>query len=109
MTGEGLLDMDHLASLIGERTRMVAVVHASNVLGTINPVTRIAEMAHAADALCLIDATQSVPHMPVDFAALGVTSWPRRATRCSARPESGSWRRGPRCWRRWSPSSAVAR
>ncbi len=72
VTADGLLDMEDLAGLIGNRTRMVAVVHVSNVLGTINPVARIAEMAHSVDAYCLIDATQSVPHMPVDFAALGV-------------------------------------
>jgi cysteine desulfurase/selenocysteine lyase len=68
---DGTLDLDALRALIGERTRMVAVVHASNVLGTINPVAEIAEIAHASGALFLADAAQSVPHMPVDFAALG--------------------------------------
>lgn len=72
VTEDGLLDLDSLASLIGPRTRMVAVVHASNVLGTINPVAQIAQMAHAVGAYCLADATQSVPHMPVDFEALDV-------------------------------------
>jgi cysteine desulfurase / selenocysteine lyase len=56
--------------MITERTRMVAVVHASNVLGTINPVAEIARLAHDHGALCLVDGSQSVPHMPVDFAAL---------------------------------------
>ncbi|MEQ8834397.1 MAG: SufS family cysteine desulfurase [Miltoncostaeaceae bacterium] len=71
VTAEGELDLDAMASLIGPRTRMVGVVHASNVLGTINPVAEVARMAHEAGALCLVDASQSVPHMPVDFAALG--------------------------------------
>ena len=72
VTPEGLLDLDQLQALIGEKTRMVAVVHASNVLGTINPIAEVAGMAHAVGAYCLADATQSVPHMPVDFAALDV-------------------------------------
>lgn len=70
ITDGGEIDLAALAALIGPRTRMVGVVHVSNVLGTINPVAEIAELAHAAGAWCLVDATQSVPHMPVDFAAL---------------------------------------
>lgn len=71
ITPGGELDMDALPGLIGPRTRMVAVAHVSNVLGTINPVAEVARLAHERDALCLVDASQSVPHMPVDFAALG--------------------------------------
>ncbi len=72
VTPGGELDMDAARSLIGSgRVRMVGVVHASNVLGTINPVAEIAAMAHEAGALCLADASQSVPHMPVSFADLG--------------------------------------
>lgn len=71
VTPDGELDMDAMEALIGPRTRMVAVVHASNVLGTINPVADIARLAHAQGALALVDASQSVPHMPVDFEALG--------------------------------------
>ena len=71
VTPGGELDMDALEALIGPRTRMVAVVHVSNVLGTINPVADIARIAHAQGALVLVDASQSVPHMPVDFEALG--------------------------------------
>lgn len=72
VTPGGELDMDAARSLIGSgRVRMVGVVHASNVLGTINPVAEIAAMAHEAGALCLVDASQSVPHMPVDFPSLG--------------------------------------
>ncbi|HEX5370722.1 MAG TPA: aminotransferase class V-fold PLP-dependent enzyme, partial [Dehalococcoidia bacterium] len=67
---EGRLRMDELASMIGPRTKMVALAHASNVLGT-NPVAEIAEMAHRQGALMLIDGAQSVPHLPVDVGALG--------------------------------------
>ncbi len=62
----GNLKMDDLPRLITDRTRLVSVVHASNVLGTVNPVKRIAAEARKAGALVLIDAAQSVPHLPVD-------------------------------------------
>jgi cysteine desulfurase/selenocysteine lyase len=71
ITPDGRLNLEALADLIGRRTRMVAVMHVSNTLGTINPVARIAEMAHAAGAYCLVDGAQSAPHLPVDFAATG--------------------------------------
>jgi cysteine desulfurase/selenocysteine lyase len=71
VTPEGELDMGALRDMLSGRTRMVAVVHASNVLGTINPVAEIAQLAHEQGALVLVDGSQSVPHMPVDFAALG--------------------------------------
>lgn len=71
VTPGGELDMDALRAMLTERTRMVAVVHASNVLGTINPVAEIAALARERGALSLVDASQSVPHMPVDVPALG--------------------------------------
>ena len=66
----GELMMDEYAKLLGPRTRMVAIGHVSNALGTINPVARIIEMAHAAGALALVDGAQAVPHMKVDMQAL---------------------------------------
>ncbi len=71
MTPEHELDMDALRGMIGPRTRVVSIVHVSNTLGTINPVAEIAQLAHDVGALMLVDGAQSVPHMPVDFAALG--------------------------------------
>ena len=71
VTPEGRLDLSALDDLINERTRLVALVHQSNVLGTINPVRMIADRAHAVGALVLADAAQSVPHMPVDVQDLG--------------------------------------
>ncbi|MEW6637917.1 MAG: cysteine desulfurase [Actinomycetota bacterium] len=68
---DGTLDMEEAERLIGPRTRLVAAIHASNVLGTINPVERLAELAHEAGALMLVDGAQSAPHMPVDVKALG--------------------------------------
>jgi cysteine desulfurase/selenocysteine lyase len=72
VTDEGRLDLAELDSLINERTKLVAVTHQSNVLGTVPPVSRIAVLAHAAGALVVVDAAQSVPHQPVDVSALGV-------------------------------------
>ncbi|HET7246544.1 MAG TPA: cysteine desulfurase [Streptosporangiaceae bacterium] len=72
VTPEGRLDTSNIDGLITGRTKLVAFAHQSNVLGTINPVRAIADRAHAAGALVLVDAAQSVPHMPVDVAALGV-------------------------------------
>lgn len=71
ITPGGELDLASLRALLGPRTKLVSVVHASNVLGTINPVAEIAAMAHAAGALCLVDGAQSAPHQPVDVTALG--------------------------------------
>jgi cysteine desulfurase / selenocysteine lyase len=72
VTPEGRLDLDHLHEMITGRTRLVAVTHQSNVTGTIPPVAEIARAAHDKGALVLADAAQSVPHQPVDVAALGV-------------------------------------
>lgn len=71
ITDEGRLDLTRLPDLLTERTRFVSVIHASNVLATINPVERIVEAAHARGARILIDIAQTAPHMPVDVRKLG--------------------------------------
>jgi cysteine desulfurase/selenocysteine lyase len=68
--GQGHLDMEHAASVIGPRTKMVTMAHVSNVLGTVNPVHEFSQMAHAQGALLCVDGAQSIPHMPVDVRAL---------------------------------------
>ncbi|HET8969957.1 MAG TPA: SufS family cysteine desulfurase [Candidatus Nanopelagicales bacterium] len=68
---DGRLDLSTL-DVIGERTKVVAFTHQSNVLGTVTPVAEIAAAAHAVGALVVLDACQSVPHLPVDIAELGV-------------------------------------
>ena len=67
---DGTLDMEHYASLLGPRTKIVATGMASNALGTINPSKRIVEAAHAVGALTVLDAVCSAPHYPVDVQAL---------------------------------------
>ena len=68
----GALDLGAAAEVIGERTRVVAFSHVSNVTGAITDVARLVELARAAEALTVLDACQSVPHLPVDLPALGV-------------------------------------
>lgn len=68
----GGLDEEHMLSLINEKTKLVAFAHVSNVLACANPVKRIARAASEVGAMTLLDACQSVPHMPVDVQALGV-------------------------------------
>lgn len=69
---QGRLVLDNLEQLLTERTKIVAVTHQSNVLGTINPVKMLAERAHAVGAVILVDGAQSVPHMPVQVQELGI-------------------------------------
>jgi len=71
LTDDCTLDMDSLEAALSDKTKIVAAVHASNAVGTINPVERIAEMAHAAGALFVMDAVQSAPHIPIDVQAIG--------------------------------------
>jgi cysteine desulfurase / selenocysteine lyase len=70
--GEGRLVLEDLDALLTERTKIVALAHQSNMLGTINPVHEIAARAHDVGALVLADGAQSVPHMPVNVQDLGV-------------------------------------
>jgi cysteine desulfurase/selenocysteine lyase len=65
------LDMAAFDRLLSPRTRVAAFTHVSNVLGTINPVALMAEKAHDAGALVLVDGAQAAPHLPLDLAALG--------------------------------------
>ncbi|MGI9093535.1 MAG: cysteine desulfurase [Mycobacteriales bacterium] len=69
---DGRLDTSDVDSVITERAKVVALVHQSNVVGTVNPLDVIAARAHDVGAVVVIDGAQSVPHMPVDVGALGV-------------------------------------
>ncbi len=68
---DGMLDLEGLARVLSERTRVVAVGYASNALGPVNPVRRIVEMAHAVSAWVYVDAVHAVPHLFVDVKELG--------------------------------------
>ena len=71
MNQSGELLLDEYERLLSPRTKLVALVHLSNSLGTINPIAEIAARAHARGAVVLVDGAQAAPHMPVDVQALG--------------------------------------
>jgi len=70
MDRRGVVDLDHFAGSLSERTRIVACAHVSNALGTVLPVREITRLAHARGAVVLIDGAQAVPHQRVDLKAL---------------------------------------
>ena len=72
LTDDGRLDLAGLDDLLNKRTKVVSLVHQSNILGTLNPVDVIAARAAEVDAVMVLDACQSVPHMPIDVWSLGV-------------------------------------
>jgi cysteine desulfurase/selenocysteine lyase len=72
VTDEGRLDLTDLGSLLTERTKVFAFTHVSNVLGTVNPVRRLADAARAVGAVTVLDACQGAPHLPMDVRELGV-------------------------------------
>jgi len=71
VTPGGRLDMSDLTEVVNARTKVVSLTHVSNLLGTINPVATIAARAHEIGALVVVDASQAVPHLPVDVGSLG--------------------------------------
>lgn len=71
LTDEGRLDLTRIDELLDERTRVLALTHQSNVLGTVNPVRELADRAHESGALVVVDGAQSVPHRRVDVRELG--------------------------------------
>ncbi|MGP0222666.1 MULTISPECIES: cysteine desulfurase [unclassified Paenarthrobacter] len=72
ITDQGALQLDAAATIVGERTRLLAFTHASNVLGTINPVPELVALARKVGALVVLDACQSAPHLPVNVKDLDV-------------------------------------
>ena len=72
---EGVLIMEELDRLLELQPKVVAVAHASNVLGTVNPIGEITRRAHAAGAVVVVDGSQAVPHMPVDVGDVDFYAW----------------------------------
>jgi len=66
VTEQGELDLAAYKAMLGPKTKIVSVVHMSNVLGTVNPVKEMGEWAHAAGAIFIVDGTQAAVHMPID-------------------------------------------
>ena len=72
VTPDGRLDLSNIKGVITSRTKIVALTHQSNVLGTINPLAELVKRTHEVGAIFILDACQSVPHMPVNVAALDI-------------------------------------
>jgi len=70
ITDEGILDLTQIEQLLSERTKIVSVVHVSNVLGTINPISELSKKAHEVGAVIVVDGAQSTPHMPINVQEL---------------------------------------
>ena len=70
--GEGRLNLDDFESLITPKTKVVSIAHQSNVLGTLNPISKIASIAKKYGSYVFVDACQSVPHMKIDISKLGI-------------------------------------
>ncbi|MBO0446963.1 cysteine desulfurase [Enterococcus ureilyticus] len=70
ITADGFLDMESAKRQITDKTKIVSIAHVSNVLGVINPVAELAELAHSHGAVLVVDGAQAVPHMPVDVQAI---------------------------------------
>ena len=96
LTDDGRLDLDHLASLLGARTRVVSLPHVSNALGTINPVQEIGALVRgSSDALFVLDGAQGAPHLPLDVRALGCDAYAFSGHKmCGPTGIGGLWARG---------------
>ena len=97
LTDEGHLDLDHLAALLGPRTRVVSLPHVSNALGTINPVHEVAELVRErTGAVYILDGAQGAPHLPVDVRALGCDFYAFSGHKmCGPTGIGGLWGRKP--------------
>lgn len=81
LTAEGELDLEDAATKITDKTKIVAVAHASNVLGVVNPLAKLAQLAHQHGAVLVGDGAQAAPHMAVDVQALDVDFYAFRVTK----------------------------
>ncbi len=71
VSDKGELMLDQLESILSERTKIVSIAHVSNVMGTVNDVRKVCELAHSVGAVAVVDAAQSVPHKAIDVKAIG--------------------------------------
>ena len=101
---DGTLDMEVASRLISPRTKMVGCIHSSNVLATVNPVERLAELARSVEALMLVDGA-SAPHMPVDVASLGCDFFACSGHKMLA-PRGSGCGGSRRSWMPWTRSLA---
>jgi cysteine desulfurase/selenocysteine lyase len=95
VTDEGRLDLDRIDEVLGERTRIVAVTHASNVTGAVTDVQRLGEAARSVGALLVLDGAQRAPHGPIDVRALGCDAYAMSGHKMFGATGAGAlWLRG---------------
>lgn len=82
VTDDGALDLNHYESLFSAKTKLVSIIHASNVLGSINPIKTIIDLAHAHHVPVLVDGAQAAPHLPVDVQSLNCDFYVFSAHKC---------------------------
>ena len=95
----GELQLEEFEKLLGSRTKIVAVAHVSNALGTVNPVREIVRMAHARNIPVLVDGAQAAPHMKVDVQELDCDFYAFPATRFMVPPASVCCTARRNCWK----------
>lgn len=96
LTDDGRLDLDHLAGLLGARTKVVALSHVSNALGTINPVAEIGRLVRerSGDAAYILDGAQGAPHLALDVQSLGCDAYAFSGHKmCGPTGAGGLWAR----------------
>ncbi len=81
--------MKKFSQLLNQRTKLVAITHVSNSLGTINPIKELAKMAHAVNAKILVDGAQAVSHLPVDVQDLAIDFYAFSSHKCYGPQELG--------------------
>ncbi len=109
LAADGSVTADALRAVVDDNTRVVALAHVSNVMGTVTDVGAAAEIAHAHGAVLAVDGAQSVPHRPIDVRALGIDTSPSPGTRCAARQASARSMAAATCCGRCSPCTMVER
>ncbi len=106
---ERRITVEGFASVLSERTKVVALTYVSNVMGYVTPVEEIIRLGHQAGAVVVLDAAQAVQHLPIDVKKLDVDFLAFPGTRCSARPESASYTVDNPCLTGWNRSNMAAR
>jgi cysteine desulfurase/selenocysteine lyase len=103
LTSDGQFDMQAYDQTLSTRTKLVAVTHVSNVLGTIFPIKKITQMAHAMHAKVLVDGAQACPQIPVDVSELGCDFYIASSHKCYAPAGVGCFYAKPECLAQMTP------
>ncbi|BAB07188.1 nitrogen fixation protein [Halalkalibacterium halodurans C-125] len=106
---DGTIKIEDVEKTISEKTKIVAIMHVSNVLGTINPVKEIAEIAHRHGAIMLVDGAQSAPHMKIDVQELGCDFFAFSGHKMAGPTGIGVLYGKKAHWRRWSRWNLVVK